>query len=639
MTDYMVEDPTYAWLPWSETKFMQWPESMPQITFFIPRPNNVKYPVQSEFDASMGKWMKWMKWQRRHWSPVNTATTILQFMLFVAYSFGKWTQMETSWILSIYMLKYNELTPQLVTRLKWRQIRAKDLKSIDASSKREQHSWDIEMHDSTSSGQISKHFGYCFNYATLRKRYLSSSLEQRMSSLLDAHVHIVQLIMGNFTYEVQNVYSTPDDNTMPCKSPGVPDSIQTRRGMSESILFINLYAENGTKIIYWPSVVLNNSLTNIRFIACGTRGTANFSFGELVIVFDFPVWICLCAGICCLWGITVKLNRNKSFSMIQTSAIEIYKVFVEQGSPFPDEMITSVPFRFITIGTMLAGIVLSNAYKNHNVYKMTQPRKVISYDTVDELVSDKFTLYSRVGCVIFRPYSMLPHIVWKTPYAVSYMNQPLEHGYRQLKQTGVELDYYLESAQYGTGLAILNESHDNVIRPHPNAEKTIWMLYDNLIHQNIGTDTPSSHELHSQYMYLEHQWLVDEVRDCKKTAVFLPEVIALKFLKDAQLRKNCNHVTIGKQVFKRESVEIVFYGIVAPSVRERTNIIQESGLQQKWEKLFGFDEGVEFSPKNVEVKAAPLLGNILIIFVMALTGMLFSTIVFLFERCTPICSL
>ncbi len=47
-------------------------------------------------------------------------------------------------------------------------------------------------------------------------------------------------------------------------------------------------------------------------------------------------------------------------------------------------------------GILLAGLVLSNAFKSENMYKIVIPRHHLSYDNVDELLQDDFQLYSRI---------------------------------------------------------------------------------------------------------------------------------------------------------------------------------------------------------------------------------------------------
>lgn len=52
--------------------------------------------------------------------------------------------------------------------------------------------------------------------------------------------------------------------------------------------------------------------------------------------------------------------------------------------------------RFLMSGTLLSGLVISNAFKSENVYNIVLPRSQISYYKVDELVEDNVTLYSRI---------------------------------------------------------------------------------------------------------------------------------------------------------------------------------------------------------------------------------------------------
>lgn len=44
---------------------------------------------------------------------------------------------------------------------------------------------------------------------------------------------------------------------------------------------------------------------------------------------------------------------------------------------------------------LLMGIVITNAHKNSNVYNMVIPRRAILYHYFNELIRDKFVIYSR----------------------------------------------------------------------------------------------------------------------------------------------------------------------------------------------------------------------------------------------------
>src|SRR3989442_4977211 len=45
---------------------------------------------------------------------------------------------------------------------------------------------------------------------------------------------------------------------------------------------------------------------------------------------------------------------------------------------------------------LLAGLVISNAFKSENVYNIVTPRQQIAYRTTNELFADNFKVYSRL---------------------------------------------------------------------------------------------------------------------------------------------------------------------------------------------------------------------------------------------------
>lgn len=52
-------------------------------------------------------------------------------------------------------------------------------------------------------------------------------------------------------------------------------------------------------------------------------------------------------------------------------------------------------FQFLGCLILLVGTILSNAYKNDNVYNMVVPRKPVLYSEFSELVRDNFKIYTK----------------------------------------------------------------------------------------------------------------------------------------------------------------------------------------------------------------------------------------------------
>lgn len=274
-------------------------------------------------------------------------------------------------------------------------------------------------------------------------------------------------------------------------------------------------------------------------------------------------------------------------------------------------------------------IVLSNAYKNRNVYRMTQPRTPMTYDTVDQLLDENFNMYSRLGQVeYFTQY--WPRFKWTTTYIdVASIHDTLRTHF-SVEYRSVNVFYALELIQYGMRnhvQKLLNAKVRQVV----DFEKFLRRSLENLITANLKTYKKAPEILRSEYMAMEENRLLEELSSCKKTVVFLPEVIAVKYMKNARSMNHHEKVTIGKQVFQQPPIGLDFRGIVLRSVIERINMAQQSGIIQYWKNLFTFDVEKETFVKHVEVVPAPLHGNILVIFVLQFAGSGLSILVFFIE--------
>lgn len=69
---------------------------------------------------------------------------------------------------------------------------------------------------------------------------------------------------------------------------------------------------------------------------------------------------------------------------------------IEQGNPFPPDFDKHIKLRLVMGSTLLTGLVLSNAFKSKNVYKIVLSRYNISYRNVYELIEDNITVYSQI---------------------------------------------------------------------------------------------------------------------------------------------------------------------------------------------------------------------------------------------------
>lgn len=76
--------------------------------------------------------------------------------------------------------------------------------------------------------------------------------------------------------------------------------------------------------------------------------------------------------------------------------ISFLKVVLEQGNPFLERVANLGTWRPMVGLLLLVAIILSNAYKNTNVYNMIAPRQHIPYRIWRDILRDNFTIHSRL---------------------------------------------------------------------------------------------------------------------------------------------------------------------------------------------------------------------------------------------------
>lgn len=132
-------------------------------------------------------------------------------------------------------------------------------------------------------------------------------------------------------------------------------------------------------------IVFNDTSSALQFVTCGIQGSSKIAFHEVLSVFETKVWTSLVAVMLLTSYAIAKLSvaiRNRN---IFSAIYSILKFLLEQGDPFRDSLMQNEKVRWISAGSLLAGIVLSNAYKNDNIYRMVLGRNLLLYDSVDLL--------------------------------------------------------------------------------------------------------------------------------------------------------------------------------------------------------------------------------------------------------------
>lgn len=360
-------------------------------------------------------------------------------------------------------------------------------------------------------------------------------------------------------------------------------------------------------------------LSRLRFIGCGRQGLTSLAFNEFIKVFDNSIWFCLLAV---LIAAPLAMRQVRMQVSIGSGTISILKVLLEQGNPFSTSVANSKRLRFLLAMSLLAGIVLSNAYKNTNVYNMVVPRQPILYKYFHELIRDKFEIYTR---------SISSHFLAFKPNDDGYesLDNLRIHNYSVViaVETKYLLDVYNKSILENLKLGGYKQ-HKNLeglvrsmSRMHPNSKSTFFkLLLDKISHKNQDwrKDVLMAVQIFPEFQTLETELLLGSLQNCEKTAVIVPYYATMEFETELVKRSHMTNAFIGEESYSDTNWLFTLDGLVPPHVIKRIIYISESGICQWWMDLFDFRRHVV--KQNDLVQPASMSGNIIVVFILLVSG-------------------
>lgn len=438
----------------------------------------------------------------------------------------------------------------------------------------------------------------------------------RMSN---AYAHVWLSILQNFTLV--------DANGNVLCSSAKSDSNEDKL-FAKSHTHTNLQFDTYPKgLLYFPYFTHDES-NQLRFLSCGERGASSIPFKELINVLDTWTWIhiliVIVAIVISLRSIPEKLRESRSHWLSPL------KVLLEQGDPFSDSFVQHDRAKWLTGSFLLVGIVLSNAYKNSNVYNMMQPKDLIPYRFFEELIKDNFTIYTRIGKLEVIPDAVTRPVVGDGSYYFRRWKNLYALGRSELSMTLEELkDMKTSASVLHEGLLRVSILHPSILIlihsvveswNNKTPEETIltqWRFFEQKVAKM--TAMVMSEELHI---------LEKRLVDCNKVAVILPEYIGRRLAQLLKAKHKLTSVFLGKETLKDAHWLFWFSGFIPRYIVTRIMGTHESGIWLRWEQLFRESRA---DGDSIAVKAATMDGNVILIFLVWICGMFTAGVGFGFE--------
>ncbi|CAL8131102.1 unnamed protein product [Orchesella dallaii] len=362
-------------------------------------------------------------------------------------------------------------------------------------------------------------------------------------------------------------------------------------------------------------IYIKNPAKSLAFVSCGDEPLQTFAFLELFSVFDFYVWI----------GITVMLILFMPFFLSICQFLESYiksglessgkffnstvyfqpiALMLEQGGAYTAKQANTASLAPYLTSLLLVSIVLTNAYKNDNVYNMIAPRKSIPYTLFNQLVADNFSIYSRIA---LDPTARIFRLsVFKEKYRVD-RNPHVIIGNKNIFKSEVYSRYekFVNFTANGTII-------ENVLNHSKIPDDAVELL-------EASIDNPDQFPNDELYGELQNISMIRRLFKCNRVAMVLPELLCNQYL--LMLRKyGFKHSSIGKETLYEDGIAYSPSGWMSNQLIRRINGFQGSGI---WNRMYGIYKAsrqIHMNSREVHQERPGLEGNVIVIFVVLCAG-------------------
>jgi len=305
------------------------------------------------------------------------------------------------------------------------------------------------------------------------------------------------------------------------------------------------------------------------------------------------------------------------------------KVLLEQGGSFPETKEFTRKFKYPLCGIFLTALVISNAFKSENVYKIVTPRQLISYHTVDELVADEFKIFSRVTQFSYknRPDNSKYYLnVDKTSVFLIYKHWSVFANsefadYFEYSENATE-QYLLETSQLHPNISKIFMEPIDLLKPLARVESIFWNFS-----KTIDFDIMAN-SLYSRFWKNQNDLILEDLLGCNKSAWILPNYLTQDISRTIQ-RSN-KHSDVVASTYLRPFLCLRMSGLIPLSLQSQFAKMQKSGILDWWPKF------INRTDLNKEKSSLPptkpnMSGHTQVIFFIFCIGVSFGIISMLIE--------
>ncbi|ODM91915.1 Matrilysin [Orchesella cincta] len=444
-----------------------------------------------------------------------------------------------------------------------------------------------------------------WNYRQINSEIYNRKNEQRL--LWDATVNILQLIFSN-TSLIYNEYRAQFE----CVDINLRDSFGIIFSTQVEVALLRF---DKTRYMNMP-LTMKNPMRALKFISCGKPPQKTVGFEEFVIIYRWHVWLLIVVLIVGIFPVSFhfveKLNltiraQHLRESLKQFSSnlfLQPIIILLEEGEAFVGNNLNLSSLQWMLGSLLIAGTVLSNAYKYDNVYNIIAPIKLLPYTHFRQLVSNNFTVHTMISV----EGSDFNEFAW-------YLDNVTQINQHQIRGRFLLSNIQIESEV--ASLYLLDEFNTNVTgeyvtnsRLHPG----ILELFQKIQQENV-----TKNDRHKVFAGEQWKLVTDTVKVCNRSALILPELFALQLAQSMRKVDGLKYVFVGKDFLFAELISLEFRGWIPINIWAKIGSLESSGIWFWWENVIGSANGRVAEQEyvraaEVAVEKPTMKGNVVVIF-------------------------
>jgi len=372
-------------------------------------------------------------------------------------------------------------------------------------------------------------------------------------------------------------------------------------------------------------------MSKLRFVSCGNPQKNLLAFHELFSVFEYPVWIAMALGLFSLLICSISVNKIPKFNN-QIPVVEyhlswkdrvstelegmaawimmLFKPLVEQGGPIPENFSPTrkFPIYLMIIPFLFMATVISCAYKNENISRLTSPISAIPFDEFKLLRENHFQVFTKA--TVIRNFLGQPDDLMS--YEVRVLDSHHATGRRRRFES--ELMKYIYANYYWS------QNYSKEVTTYVNHSR---------LHSKLWYDA-----------FLGQVDYMDFIKDCNYTAIIQEDQDAreMHFKWKKSGRK---HAFLSKEILLATKRGWELDGYVDPGILKRIQRLYASGVPDHWDRFLNRFLAlvrinaryvVNSTDENRAKTGTNMQGNIAVVFILLPPGLFLGICVFVWEK-------